>query len=150
MDSYKNFTGHRYWCILSKYRAIFPRWLELKDILMDFNCCLLLLAQIQSPSLAMWESRHVTDDVIAVSIYSNRKLDKKAKMASPTSKIKTLITRLSVNILRCPFSNKYIILGYILTPSISPQLPLEIGKLNRPWSTCPCPNMSTMRKHDTW
>ena len=37
----KLFTGHRYWCILSKYRAIFPRWLELKHISMDFKFCLL-------------------------------------------------------------------------------------------------------------
>ena len=41
MDSYKNFTGHRYWCILSKYRAIFTWWLELKHISMDFKFCLL-------------------------------------------------------------------------------------------------------------
>ena len=41
MDSYKNFTGHRYECILSKYRVIFPRWVELKHISMDFKFCLL-------------------------------------------------------------------------------------------------------------
>ena len=28
MDLYKNFTAHRYWCILSKYTVIFPRWPE--------------------------------------------------------------------------------------------------------------------------
>ena len=26
MDLYKNFTGHRYWCILSKYTVLFPWW----------------------------------------------------------------------------------------------------------------------------
>ena len=37
MDSYKNFTGHRYQCILSKYRAIFPRWLHLSHIFDGFE-----------------------------------------------------------------------------------------------------------------
>ena len=41
MDSYNTFTEHTYQCILSKYRAIFPRWLELKHISMDFKFCLL-------------------------------------------------------------------------------------------------------------
>ena len=74
MDSYKNFTGHRYWCILSKYRVIFPRWLELKHISMDLKNFSLLLPHILSPSLAMRESRsrvHMRNDII-VSIYSNR------------------------------------------------------------------------------
>ena len=73
---------------------------------MDFKCCLLLSFLLRSPSLAMRESRSRvrmrSDDVIGA-IYSNRDLNKKAKMASPTSKIKTLITRLHVNILRRPF-----------------------------------------------
>ena len=34
MDLYKNFTAHRYWCILSKYTVIFPRWPE---FIVDFN-----------------------------------------------------------------------------------------------------------------
>ena len=82
MDSYKNFTGHRYECTLSKYTSIFPRWLEFKHISMDFNCCLLLLAQIALISYARIPSRvRMRDDVITVSIYSNRDLNKKAIMA---------------------------------------------------------------------
>ena len=34
MDLSKNFTAHRYWCILSKYTVIFPRWPE---FIVDFN-----------------------------------------------------------------------------------------------------------------
>ena len=34
MDLYKNFTGHRYWCIPSKYTVIFPQWPE---FIVDFN-----------------------------------------------------------------------------------------------------------------
>ena len=66
MDSYKTFTGHTYQCILSKYRAIFPRWLELKHISMDFKFCLLApCGNAEIPS-------RDCNDVIAMSIYSNR------------------------------------------------------------------------------
>ena len=34
MDLYKNFTAHRYLCILSKYTVIFPQWPE---FIVDFN-----------------------------------------------------------------------------------------------------------------
>ena len=61
---------------LSKYRAIFPRWLELKHISMDFKFCLLaggcpghLLARESSPHYIFTHAH----DVITVSIYSNRK-----------------------------------------------------------------------------
>ena len=33
----KILTGHRYWCILSKYKVICPQWLDLKELLMDLK-----------------------------------------------------------------------------------------------------------------
>ena len=53
----QNFTGHTYQCILSKYRAIFPRWLKLKHISMDFKFFLLSASCSESPSLVMQKFR---------------------------------------------------------------------------------------------
>ena len=46
------------------YRAIFPWWLHLSHIFDGFQILSALCFLLRSPSLAMWESRHMTDDVI--------------------------------------------------------------------------------------
>ena len=71
---------------------------------MDFHflvCCLLASSLLRSPHYIFRNSILWACTVMTSS--RNRDLNKKAKMASPTSKIKTLITRLHVNILRRPF-----------------------------------------------
>ena len=45
--------------LITPKKSIFARWLELKHISMDFNCCL-LSSLLRSPSLAMQEFRDVT------------------------------------------------------------------------------------------
>ena len=69
MDSYKNLTGHRYQCILCKYRTIFPRWLHLMHISDGFSFFSLLSAGRPSPcSDRLWEFRPVRmrDDIIGL------------------------------------------------------------------------------------